>query len=91
MDKEIKILVECKGGLVTAVSSNNPNVKIVVVDYDSEDWDDKGELGATIQGSACVSNILSPDRVDDKLSNLFEDEEDSKTKYTKEKLKELNF
>ena len=88
--EKIKILVECKGGLVTAVSSNNPDVKIVVVDYDSEDWDDEGEVGSTIEGSACVSGVLSPDRVEANLSDLF-DEEDSQSKYTKEKLKRLNF
>lgn len=90
MDKEIKILVECKGGLVTAVSSNNPNVKIVVVDYDSEDWDDKGELGATIEGSACVSGIQEPDKVADNLHTIFKNK-DIQSEYVKEKLKEINF
>lgn len=87
---ETKIVVVCKGGLVTAIASNNSKVKIVIVDHDSEDWDDKGELGMTIEGSSCVSNIQKPDAVLNNLSNFFKDK-DSASVYVKNKLKQLKF
>jgi hypothetical protein len=87
--KETKILVELKGGLVTAVCSNNPNVKIVVVDYDSEDWAENGEPGLTVEGSACIG-VQKPDQVVDNLSELFK-EDDSQSVYVKEQLTKMKF
>ncbi len=69
-DEPLKVVVILKGGLVQGVHTNNPNVKIAVVDYDSEDWDETKEVGATVPNSACVS-IQKPDSVKENLLHVF--------------------
>lgn len=87
--EETKIVVICKGGLVTSVHSNNKNVKIAVVDYDSEDWTENGEPGATVEGSACVG-IQKPDSVKKDLTKVFNDGS-SEDNYVAKYLKDKNF
>lgn len=87
--EETKIVVICRGGLVTAVHSNNKNVKIAIVDYDSEDWAENGEPGITVEGSACVG-IQKPDSVKKDLTKVFNDGS-SEDNYVKTYLKKNKF
>ena len=66
-----KILIEVKGGLIQGITTNTEEVEIVVVDYDSEDWDDNKDVGETIDGSAFMRTEAQPDVVMDKIYKAF--------------------
>ena len=52
MASKIKILITVEGGIVQSVCTNNPDCKVVIIDYD-----DKGDE------PVLVSEVLEPDMV----------------------------